>query len=254
MFFRHCQKPLKGATIADMKHAVWLFALLAGMALAAPPQEFSTSAGALKITPIQHASLIIQAGGKVLYLDPAQGNFDNRPPADYILITDIHGDHMAPQIVDKLKKPGTEIVAPQAVAEKVSGTTVIAYGQTRKLGPFSVEAIPAYNLTRGPSAGKLFHDRGRGCGYVITYGGKRFYFSGDTEAIPEMKALKNIDVAFVCMNLPYTMTPEEAADAVRAFHPAIVYPYHSKGSDTNAFKKALDGSGIEVRLIDWYGS
>jgi L-ascorbate metabolism protein UlaG (beta-lactamase superfamily) len=222
--------------------------------MAAPPQEFPTSAGTLKITPIQHASLMIQAGGKVLYIDPAQGSFDGLPQADYILITDIHGDHMAPQIVDKLKKSGTEIVAPQAVSEKVTGTSVITYGQSKKLGPFTVESVPAYNLTRGPAAGKLFHDKGRGCGYVVTYGGKRFYFSGDTEAIPEMKELRNIDVAFVCMNLPYTMTPEEAAGAVRAFHPKVVYPYHYKGSDTTAFKKALDGSGVDVRLIDWYGS
>jgi len=237
-----------------MKRSLFLLALFTGAALAAPPQEFSTSAGTLKITPIQHASLMIQAGGKVLYIDPAQGSFDGLPQADYILITDIHGDHMAPQIVDKLKRTGTEIVAPQAVSEKVFGSNVIAYGQTKKLGPFTVEAVPAYNLTRGPSAGKLFHDKGRGCGYVVAYGGKRFYFSGDTEAIAEMKALKNIDVAFVCMNLPYTMTPEEAADAVRAFHPKVVYPYHYKGSDTMAFKKALDGTGIDVRLIDWYGS
>ena len=237
-----------------MKSSVLVFTLLAGAALAAPPQEFSTSAGTLKITPIQHASLMIQAGGKVLYIDPAQGSFDGMPQADYILITDIHGDHMAPEIVNKLKKSGTEIVAPQAVSEKVAGTSVIAYGQTKKLGPFSVESVPAYNLTRGPAAGKLFHDKGRGCGYIVTYGGKRFYFSGDTEATPEMRALKNIDVAFVCMNLPYTMTPEEAADAVRAFHPKVVYPYHYKGSDTAAFKKALDGSGIDVRVIDWYGS
>ena len=237
-----------------MKSSLLVLTLFAGAALAAPPQEFSTSAGSLKITPIQHASLMIQAGGKVLYIDPAQGSFDGMPQADYILITDIHGDHMAPEIVNKLKKAGTEIVAPQAVSEKVSGTSVIAYGQTKMLGQFTVESVPAYNLTRGPAAGKLFHDKGRGCGYVVTYGGKRFYFSGDTEGIPEMKGLKNIDVAFVCMNLPYTMTPEEAADAVRAFHPKVVYPYHYKGSDTAAFKKALDGTGIDVRLIDWYGS
>ena len=237
-----------------MKSSVLVLTLFAGAALAAPPQEFPTSAGTLKITPIQHASLMIQAAGKVLYIDPAQGSFDGMPQADYILITDIHGDHMAPEIVNKLKKSGTEIVAPQAVSEKVTGTSVIAYGQTKKLGPFSVESVPAYNLTRGPAAGKLFHDKGRGCGYIVTYGGKRLYFSGDTEATPEMKALKNIDVAFVCMNLPYTMTPEEAADAVRAFHPKVVYPYHYKGSDTAAFKKALDGSGIDVRVIDWYGS
>jgi len=236
-----------------MKRIAFGIALFASAAFAAPVQEFSTSAGALKLTPIQHASLMIQAGGKVLYLDPAMGSFDGMPQADYILITDIHGDHMSPDNVNKLKKSGTEIVAPQAVADKIAGATVIAAGQNKKIGPFSVDAVPAYNLKRGPAEGKLFHDKGRGVGYIVTYGGKRFYFSGDTEAIPEMKALKNIDVAFVCMNLPYTMTPEEAAEAVRAFHPAIVYPYHYQGSDTAAFKKALDGTGIDVRLIDWYG-
>jgi L-ascorbate metabolism protein UlaG (beta-lactamase superfamily) len=105
---------------------------------------------------------------------------------------------------------------------------------------------------RGPTPGKLYHDKGRGNGYVLTYGGKRFYFSGDTEGVPEMRALKNIDVAFVCMNLPYTMPPEEAAEAVTAFHPKIVIPYHYRGSDLSVFKKALEGTGIEVRLLDWY--
>src|SRR5439155_17729204 len=95
-----------------------------------------------------------------------------------------------------------------------------------------------YNLKRGPSEGKLYHDKGRGNGYVVTYGGKRFYISGDTEGVPEMKALKNIDVAFVCMNLPYTMPPEEAAEAVRAFKPKVVYPYHYRGSDVKAFESA----------------
>jgi L-ascorbate metabolism protein UlaG (beta-lactamase superfamily) len=236
-----------------MKRLTLALALCAGAFCASPVQEFSTSAGVLKLTPIQHASLMIQAGGKVLYLDPAMGDFGGMQQADYILITDIHGDHMAPSIVARLKKASTEVVAPQAVADQIQGTTVIGYGQTKALGPFTVEAVPAYNLTRGPSAGKLFHDKGRGCGYIVTYGGKRFYFSGDTEAIPEMKALKNIDVAFVCMNLPYTMTPEEAAAAVRAFHPAVAYPYHYQGSDLNAFKKGLEGSGVDVRIVDWYG-
>ena len=109
-----------------------------------------------------------------------------------------------------------------------------------------------YNLTRGPAPGKLYHDKGRGNGYVITYGGLRMYVAGDTENIPEMRALKNIDVAFVPMNLPYTMTPEEAAAAVKAFKPKIVYPYHYQGTDLKAFETALNGSGIEVRLRDWY--
>ncbi len=225
---------------------------LATTAVFGLPETFPTSAGEVRITPIQHASALIQAGGKILYIDPALGEYDSLPKADYILITDIHDDHMAPSVISKLKKSDTAIVAPKAVASQVAGAKVLANGEKTTLGPFTVEAVPMYNLKRGPSTGQLYHDKGRGNGYVLTYGDKHFYFSGDTEAIPEMKALKDIDVAFVCMNLPYTMTPQEAAEAVRAFHPAIVYPYHYMGSDVNAFAKALQGSGIDVRIRNWY--
>src|ERR1022692_3666126 len=176
--------------------------VLSAIALfAAAPEEFSTSAGTLQIIIIQHASLLIKAGGKVLYFDPAQGSYDGLPQADYILITDIHGDHMAPAVIDKLKKAGTLILAPKAVAEKVPGCTVISNGESKTIGDFKVEAIPMYNLKPAPN-GTLYHDKGRGNGYLLTYGGKRFYFSGDTDGTPEMKALRNIDVAFVCMNMP----------------------------------------------------
>jgi L-ascorbate metabolism protein UlaG (beta-lactamase superfamily) len=235
-----------------MTRLAFAFTLTVAAALAAAPETFSTSAGMLQLTPIQHASLVIQAGGKVLYLDPAQGKYDGLPKADYILITDIHGDHLSAGNIEKLQKADTVIVAPKAVAATVTTAKVLSNGEKTTLGPFAIEAIPMYNLTRGPSAGQLYHDKGRGNGYIVTYGGKRFYFSGDTEAIPEMKALKNIDVAFVCMNLPYTMTPQEAAEGVKAFHPAIVYPYHYMGSDLNAFAKALEGTGIDVRLRNWY--
>ncbi len=216
-------------------------------------QEFETADGVVKITPIQHASLVLEAGGKVVYLDPVSGgNFSGLAPADLILITDIHGDHMDPKVLPTISKSGTAIFAPAAVAETIKTAAIIRNGETVHAGPFTIEAIPMYNLKRGPAPGKLFHDKGRGNGYVVTYGGKRFYFSGDTENIPEMRALRDIDVAFVCMNLPYTMPPEEAAEAVRAFHPKIVYPYHYRGSDLNVFKNALAGSGIEVRILDWY--
>jgi len=234
-----------------MKRLLTVLMLAGTAAFAAVPEEFSTAAGALRLTPIQHASLMIEAGGEVLYIDPAQGKYDGMPQADYILITDIHGDHMAPAVVNKLKKAGTVILAPKAVAETVAGCTVISNGETKTIGDFKVEAIPMYNLKPAPN-GTVFHDKGRGNGYVLTYGGKRFYFSGDTDGTPEMKALRNIDVAFVCMNPPYTMSTEAAAEAVRAFHPAIVYPYHYSGSDLTVFSKALAGSGIEVRIRDWY--
>jgi L-ascorbate metabolism protein UlaG (beta-lactamase superfamily) len=216
-------------------------------------QTFETSAGPVKITPIFHASTLIEAGGKVIYVDPAKpSDFTGLPPADLILISDIHGDHMDPAAVAAVSKGGTEIIAPTAVAQTVTTAKKLANGEKTTWDKWSIEAVPMYNLVRGPEAGKLYHDKGRGNGYVLTYGGKRFYFSGDTENIPEMRALKNIDVAFVCMNLPYTMTPEEAADGVLAFHPKLVIPYHYRQSDVGAFQKKLEGSGIEVRLLDWY--
>jgi L-ascorbate metabolism protein UlaG (beta-lactamase superfamily) len=129
---------------------------------------------------------------------------------------------------------------------------VIANGETKTINGVSIEAVPMYNLQRGPSAGQLFHTKGRGNGYVVTVGGKRLYFAGDTECVPEMKALKNIDVAFIPMNLPYTMPPSEAAECVKAFKPKIAYPYHYMGSDLKQFEDALKGSGVEVRVRDWY--
>jgi L-ascorbate metabolism protein UlaG (beta-lactamase superfamily) len=233
--------------------ALCLVAVVSFAQMNRPVQEFEASSGTVKITPIQHASLMIQARGQVIHLDPwSNGNYDGLPPADLILITDIHGDHMDPKMLSHVAKPGSLILAPPAVAETVKNATVIRNGETKTVGPFTIEAVPMYNLKRGPEPGKLFHDKGRGNGYIVTYGGKRFYFSGDTEGTPEMRALKNIDVAFVCMNLPYTMPPDEAAEAVRAFHPKIVYPYHYRGSDLSVFQKALAGSGIEVRILDWY--
>jgi len=218
-----------------------------------PTQTFDTSRGPVKITPIYHASLMIDAGGKIIYLDPAKpSDFTGLPPADLILLTDIHGDHMDADSIAKVSKAGTEIWAPAAVAKTVTAAKVISNGETKNWGGFTIEAIAMYNMKRGPSAGTFYHDKGRGNGYVLTYGGKRFYFSGDTEGVPEMRALRNIDVAFVCMNLPYTMPPDEAADAVKAFHPKIVIPYHYRGSDLSVFQKGLEGTGIEVRLLDWY--
>jgi L-ascorbate metabolism protein UlaG (beta-lactamase superfamily) len=216
-------------------------------------QIFPTSGEPVKITPLYHASTLIEAGGKTIYLDPAKpAKLDGLPKADLILITDIHGDHMDPDSIKQISKPETEILAAPAVLQTVTSAKPIANGETKTWQGWTIEAIPAYNLKRGPSAGKFFHDKGRGNGYVLNYGGKRFYFSGDTEGVPEMRAVKNIDVAFVCMNLPYTMPPDEAADAVKAFHPKVVIPYHYHGSDLAEFQRGLEGTGIEVRLLEWY--
>ena len=178
-------------------------------ALAAQTQVFPTSAGPVKITPLYHASTLIEAGGKTIYLDPAKpAKLTGLPKADLILITDIHGDHMDPDSLKEISKADTEIFAPPAVVATVTSAKPFPNGESKTWQGWTIEAIPAYNLKRGPALGKLYHDKGRGNGYLLTYGGKRFYFSGDTEGIPEMRALKNIDVAFVCMNLPYTMPPD----------------------------------------------
>ncbi len=230
-------------------------ALFLGLALSLSAADTEkTSSGDLVITPVRHGSLMLQFAGKVIHIDPwSQGDYSALPRADYVFITDIHGDHMDRAILDKLKKESTVIVAPAAVAKTITEATVIGNSEKKKLGDIEIEAVPMYNLQRGPQPGALFHTKGRGNGYILTLGGKRLYVSGDTEAIPEMRALKSIDIAFVCMNLPFTMTPEEAAGAVRDFRPKVVYPYHYRGSDTKAFAAALaNEKGIEVRLREWY--
>ena len=226
---------------------------LAHAAGAAEAQVFKTSKGDVKITPIYHAALLIQAGGKNIYVDPAKpAVVTGMPKADLILITDIHQDHMDANEITELSKDGTEILAPPAVVQTITAAKPIANGESKEWNGWKIDAVPMYNMKRGPAPGKFYHDKGRGDGFVLTYGGKRFYLSGDTEAIPEMEALKNIDVAFVCMNLPYTMTPEEAAEAVKKFHPKVVIPYHYGMSDLSVFKKNLEGTGIDVRILDWY--
>jgi L-ascorbate metabolism protein UlaG (beta-lactamase superfamily) len=233
--------------------AVVLLAVSARAQTERPAQTFKSSAGPIKITPVYHASLVIEAGGKVIVVDPAKpAVFTGLPQADLILLTDIHGDHMDPALIASESKAGTEIIAPPAVVKTVTTASPLSNGEKKTWGGWTIEAVPMYNLTRGPEAGKLYHDKGRGNGYILTYGGTRIYLSGDTENIPEMRALKNIDVAFVCMNLPYTMTPEEAAEAVKAFHPKVVIPYHYGKSDLSGFQKGVAGTGIEVRLLEWY--
>jgi L-ascorbate metabolism protein UlaG (beta-lactamase superfamily) len=219
--------------------------------------RIATGDGDLVVHPINHATLVLGWKGRVIYVDPVGGGkrFDGLPKPDLILVTDIHGDHLNNETLEAVAGEMTALVAPSAVAEKLpeklrKQTTVLANGETKPVAGITLEAVPMYNLT----VDRLkFHEKGRGNGYVVTLGGKRVYLSGDTEDIPEMRKLKDIDVAFVCMNLPYTMTVEQAADAVRAFKPKIVYPYHYRGSDTEKFKKLVgEDSGVEVRLRDWY--
>ncbi len=225
----------------------------------------ATPAGEIAITPLHHATLLLELGGKAVYFDPTKdSSYDGLPKPEAIFLTDIHPDHLDTAALEKLATPETVIVAPPAVAEKLpksfSHVRTLKNGEVTtskaaivpSIPSLGVEAVPMYNKTRGPSAGKLYHDKGRGNGYVLSFGGKRIYVSGDTECIEEMKALKDIDVAFVCMNLPYTMPPSEAAECIGAFHPKIVYPYHYRGSDPAEVSRAVAGKPIEVRLRRWY--
>ncbi|OJH39712.1 MBL fold metallo-hydrolase [Cystobacter ferrugineus] len=218
---------------------------------------FPTSQGDLIVHPVNHASFLMGWAGKTIYVDPVGGAapFEDLPAPDVIFVTDIHGDHLNADTLTALVKAETVIVAPQAVhdalPENLRGATqVLANGGTLTVADIAVEAIPMYNLTQERLQ---YHEKGRGNGYVLTMGGKRVYIAGDTEDIPEMRQLRDIDVAFVPMNLPYTMTVDQAASAVREFKPKVVYPYHSRGSDLNEFTRLVGTDvGVEVRVRNWY--
>jgi L-ascorbate metabolism protein UlaG (beta-lactamase superfamily) len=232
-----------------------VFATCVIMAAPVPVQVFTTSAGPVEITPIYHAFAMIRAGGDTIYIDPAKpGNISGLKPGNLILITHTHPDHMDVSYLSALSDQKTEIIAPAAVQATVTAAKVLANGESLQWHNWKITAVPMYNIAHSMPNGMLFHPKGIGNGYVLSYGGKNFYFAGDTEGTPEMRALKNIDVAFIPMNLPYTMSPVEAADAVKAFKPKVVYPYHYHGQNLQEFADALKGTGIEVRILDWYSN
>jgi L-ascorbate metabolism protein UlaG (beta-lactamase superfamily) len=197
---------------------------------------------------------MLDFGGKIIHIDPwSQADYAGVPQADLILITHTHADHMDLAMIKMLKKASTVIVTPPAVADTLNGSAgeveTISNGETKAYLGIEITAIPMYNLVLGPAPGKLFHHKGIGNGYVLGFGDTRVYFSGDTECVPEIKALRNISVAFVAMNPPRTMPTAEAAACVKEFRPKIVYPYHYRGQNTQEFADALKNtSGIEVRL------
>jgi len=210
-----------------------------------------TSAGDLKITFIGHSSLVLAFNNKVIHIDPVsrETDYSKLPKADIILITHEHGDHLDPKAIDILRKETTSIVLTKACAEQVASGIIMQNGDVRTVGGLKIEAVPAYNIVNKRPGGQPFHPKGQGNGYVITFGDKRVYVAGDTENTPEMKRLRNIDVAFLPMNLPYTMTPEMVADAAKAFEPKILYPYHYGQTDPNLLVNLLkDSKTIEVRI------
>jgi L-ascorbate metabolism protein UlaG (beta-lactamase superfamily) len=210
-----------------------------------------TSRGDLRISFVGHASLFFTFDGKVVHVDPVSGEGDYRsfPKADLILITHEHFDHLDAEAVGFIRKPGTHVVISQACAGKIKDAVVMKNGDQKTIQGFDVEAVPAYNILHKRSDGNPFHPKGQGNGYVITFGDKRVYVAGDTEPIPEMKSLGAIDIAFLPMNLPYTMSPEMAAEAARIIRPKILYPYHYGETDTSKLMELLRSSpGIEVRI------
>ncbi|WP_375436390.1 MBL fold metallo-hydrolase [uncultured Hymenobacter sp.] len=247
------------------------FAVLAQAQTATPgaaprvaADQIATKKGSLTVQPITHGSVVLTWNGKTIYVDPYGGaeSYAGLAAPDVILITDIHGDHMDLKTLAGLSVDKALVVVPKAVAEKLPAAyktqvRILNNGQQLDTLGMTVSAIPMYNL---PEAADAPHTKGRGNGYVLGLGGKNVYLSGDTEDIAEMRALKGIDVAFVCMNLPYTMDVNQAAQAVLAFKPGIVYPYHYRGqnglSDVDSFKKTVNTANkkIDVRLRNWYAA
>jgi L-ascorbate metabolism protein UlaG (beta-lactamase superfamily) len=206
--------------------------------------------GDIELYFVGHGTLMLKVNNFVIHIDPVSnvGDYKNLPKADLILVTHEHGDHLDTALVNKLRKDGTVMFSNAKSAEQVKWAEAMKPGDIRKIKNITIEAVYAYNIKNVRPDGQPYHPKGQGNGYVITIGGKRIYVAGDTENIPEMKDLKNIDVAFLPMNLPYTMTPEMVAMAARSFMPAVLYPYHFGDTRTEDIVKLLTGSGIEVRI------
>ena len=210
-----------------------------------------TSAGEVSVTFVGHGTLVFGHGGKTIHVDPfgKLADYATLPKADLVLITHSHGDHLDPAALAAIRRPDTQVVVAPDCEGKVEGALTLQSGERKNLAGIDVAAVPAYNLVQKRPDGAPYHPKGRGNGYVLTFGDTRVYVAGDTENVPEMKALEQIAVAFLPMNLPYTMTPEMVADAARAFRPRVLYPYHFGETDTAHLVALLkDEKGIEVRI------
>jgi len=217
---------------------------------------FSTNKGNLIITFIGHGTLMLECNNYVIHIDPTmhEADYSKMPKADLIIITHEHFDHFDREAINKIIKENTEIIVSKSCESGIGGlknVKILKNGETCKFNDILIEAIPAYNIVHKRPDGKPFHAKGDGNGYVLNIFGKRLYIAGDTENIPEMKNLKNIDIAFLPMNLPYTMTPEMVADAVKAFKPKILYPYHYGNTNTEKLLELLKNEKeVEVRIRD----
>lgn len=212
-----------------------------------------TAMGDLKITFIGHGTLMFHFDNLVIHVDPVSdmGDYSQLPKADIIMITHGHPDHLDLKTIERLRKEGTDVVLTETCAKEINNGIVMKDGESKTIKGLKIEAVPAYNIVHMRSPGNPFHPKGDGNGYVITFSDKKVYVAGDTENISEMEQLSGIDVAFLPMNLPYTMTPEMAAEAALAFKPKILYPYHFGSTDTSDLVERLkDHQDIEVRIRD----
>lgn len=217
--------------------------------------EFKTKSGkTVTITAIKHASLRIQYDGLEIQVDPVvklepQTNYSTFPKADVILITHEHFDHCDPAAIAALKKNGTQIIVNPAVQKKLGSGTALKNGESLTIAKgIQIEAVPAYNTSPGHTQ---FHPKGRDNGYVLTIDGLRIYIAGDTEDIPEMAALTDIDVAFLPCNQPYTMTPEQVAKAAKTIKPKTLFPYHYSETPIKRVAELLKGESIDVRIRNY---
>jgi len=213
---------------------------------------YETSNGPLKATLVGHGSLMFEYGGKIIHVDPYSqvADYTKLPKADIILLTHDHGDHLDTTAINAIKKANTNYIVPKVCNEILGYGDVMSNGDQYQLGALHFNAVPAYNIVSKKPDGEAYHPKGRGNGYIITFGDKKVYVAGDTENIPEMDALKGtIDVAYMPKNLPYTMTDEMFIDAVKKVEPKVVYPYHMSEFDQEKIGKALEGvnTKIEVR-------
>jgi len=228
-----------------------LFSLPASAQEAFETDVIKTSGGDLAITFIGHGSLMLKFDDKIIHIDPFSklADYSNLPKANLLLITHEHQDHLDLAAIALIRTKETNVVLTGKCAEKLSGCLVMENGDSQMVGGITIEAVPAYNLLHKRENGQPFHPKGQGNGYLLTFADKRVYIAGDTEYTPEMKAFKSIDVAFLPMNLPYTMSPEMVADAALAFKPKILYPYHFGDIETTRIVQLLkDNKGIEVRI------
>jgi len=211
---------------------------------------FVTNRGKLVITFIGHGTLMIEAGNQVIHIDPVsrEADYSLLPKAGIILITHEHGDHLDKKAVTMVTLPQTKTIVSQSCKGQIENAMVMLNGETETFGDVKIEAVPAYNIVNKQGNGMAYHPKGNGNGYIINYGGKRIYIGGDTENTPEMALLKNIDIAFLPMNLPYTMTPQMVADGAKSFMPNILYPYHFGETDPQLLIDLLKDTKIEVRI------